>query len=115
MSENTNELNDSSAEFEQLTRDLPNETYVLRLYVSGMTARSTAAINNLSAICEEHLKGRFELEVIDIYKNPELAGHEQIVATPTLVKKLPLPLRSFVGTLSDEERILIGLNLIKKR
>lgn len=115
MSINPNELNDSSDEFERLADDFRVETYVLRLFVSGMTARSTEAIRNLTSLCEQHLKGRYELEVIDIYKSPEVASSEQIVATPTLVKKLPLPLRSFVGTLSDKERILIGLNLIKNR
>jgi len=88
---------------------------VLRLYVSGMTPRSMEAINNLTALCEEHLKGRYELEVIDIYKQPELSAADQIIATPTLVKKLPLPLRKLVGTLSDEESVLVGLNLVRKR
>ncbi len=105
----------STEDFERLAADSTAATYILRLYVSGMTPRSTEAINNVTALCEEHLKNRYELEVIDIYKQPALAQAAQIVATPTLVKQLPLPLRKLVGTLSDEERVLIGLNLVKKR
>ena len=104
----------TSAEFERIISEVGDVTYVLRLYVSGMTPRSTEAINNLKGICEQHLKGRYELEVIDIYKHPEVAATDQIVATPTLVKQLPAPLRRLVGTLSDEERILVGLGLVKK-
>ena len=104
----------STQEFERLTAASDGESYVLRLYVSGMTPISTEAINNLNAICEEHLKGRYELEIIDVYKHPEMTATDQIVATPTLVKELPLPLRHLVGTLSNEERVLIGLDLIKK-
>jgi circadian clock protein KaiB len=104
----------STNEFDRLVADSTPPTYVLRLYVSGMTPRSTEAINNLTAICEEHLKGRYELEVIDIYKHPGLTESDQIIATPTLVKQLPLPLRKLVGTLSNDERVLVGLNLAKK-
>jgi circadian clock protein KaiB len=85
--------------------------YVLRLYVTGMTPRSSQAISTIKALCDEHLAGRCDLEVIDIYQQPELARDEEIVATPTLVKKLPLPLRRFIGNLSDTERILFRLNL----
>jgi circadian clock protein KaiB len=117
MSEKPQKLENSTDEFERLAAGAGMEIpgYVLRLYVSGMTPRSTEAINNLTAICEKHLKDRYELEVIDIYKHPELAQADQIIAAPTLVKRLPLPLRNLVGTLSDEERVLVGLNLIKKR
>jgi circadian clock protein KaiB len=87
------------------------EKYVLRLYVTGMTPRSTEAIARIKAICEEHLAGRYELNVIDIYQQPTLARGEQIIATPTLIKKLPLPLRRLVGDLSDRERVLLGLDL----
>jgi len=114
MSENQDPLISSTDEFEQLTASGREAPYVLRLYVSGMTPRSTEAVNNLNAICEQHLKGRYELEIIDVYKHPEMTGPDQIIATPTLVKQLPLPLRRLVGTLSDEERVLIGLDLIKK-
>jgi circadian clock protein KaiB len=88
-----------------------DEQYVLRLYVTGMTARSTQAIENIKAICDEHLQGRYDLEVIDIYKHPQLAADEQIIAAPTLVKELPEPLRRFIGDLSNQERVLLGLDL----
>ena len=87
------------------------EKYLLRLYVSGMTPRSTAAITRIKAICEESLEGRYDLEVIDIYQQPELARGEQIIATPTLIKKLPVPLRRLVGDLSDKDRVLVGLDI----
>jgi circadian clock protein KaiB len=85
--------------------------YGLRLYVAGMTRRSARAIANIKEICEEHLKGRFALEVIDIYQQPLLAEGDQIIAVPTLLKKLPPPLRRLIGDLSDRERVLIGLDL----
>lgn len=85
--------------------------YVLRLYVTGMTPRSARAIENVRAICEQHLQGRYELQVIDIYQQPTLAQGEQIVAAPTLIKKLPLPLRRIIGDMSDEGRVLVGLDL----
>lgn len=97
--------------FERLSKAPAEERYVLRLYVTGMTARSTEAVANIKAVCEEHLHGRYELEVIDLYQHPELAKDEQIIAAPTLVKKLPAPLRRFIGNLSDEERVLVGLDL----
>jgi circadian clock protein KaiB len=92
--------------------DLPR--YVLRLYVTGTTARSGRAILNIREICEEHLKGRYELEVVDIYQQPVLAAGEQIIAAPTLIKKLPLPLRRFVGDMTNTDRILVGLDLVSK-
>ena len=85
--------------------------YVLRLYVTGTTSRSVHAIQSVKRICEAHLKGRYELEVVDIYKNLALARGDQIIAAPTLVKKLPLPLRRLIGDMTDEERLLIGLDL----
>jgi circadian clock protein KaiB len=91
-----------------------NQKYVLRLYVSGITPRSTRAIENIRKICEENLKGRYELEVIDVYQQPELARSEQIIAAPTLIKKLPLPLRKFIGDLSNTERLLVGLEIKEK-
>jgi circadian clock protein KaiB len=87
------------------------ERYVLRLYVTGMTPRSTRAVENVRTICEEHLHGRYDLEVIDIYQQPTLAKGEQIIAAPTLVKKLPLPLRRVIGDLSNTDRVLLGLDL----
>lgn len=85
--------------------------YVLRLYVTGMTPRSTMAITRIKAICEKHLQGRYHLEVIDIYQNPDAARDQQIIAAPTLIKELPLPLRRLIGNLADEERVLAGLDL----
>ena len=102
---------DSTAQFERAMTRPPGERYVLRLYVTGMTPRSTEAIASIKAICEEHLEGRYDLEVIDIYQHPRLAKDEQIIAAPTLVKKLPSPLRRFIGNLSDKERVLLGLDL----
>jgi circadian clock protein KaiB len=88
--------------------------YVLRLYVTGMTLRSMQAIANLRVICETRLQGRYELEVVDIYQHPHLARDEQIVAAPTLIRRLPLPLRRVIGDLSDEKRVLRGLDLQRK-
>jgi len=88
-----------------------NETYVLRLYVTGLTPRSTLAIANVRKICDQHLAGRYELEVIDLYQQPELAKGEQIIAAPTLIKTLPLPLRRLIGDMSDPEKVLIGMDL----
>ena len=90
------------------------DRYVLRLYVTGMTPRSTEAFAAIKAVCEEHLQGRYDLEVIDIYQHPKLAKDEQIIAVPTLVKKLPAPLRRLIGNLSDTERVLLGLDLRRK-
>ena len=86
--------------------------YVLRLYVTGMTPRSARAIENLQAICQEYLDGRYDLDVIDIYQQPVLTRREQIVAAPTLIKQLPLPMRRLVGDMSDRERVLLGLDLV---
>ena len=85
--------------------------FVLRLYVTGTTARSMRAIANLRRLCEQHLAGRYDLKVVDVYQQPELAAREQLVAAPTLVKEMPLPLRRLVGDLSDEQRVLAGLDL----
>ena len=98
-------------DFEQLLSEPSEEKHLLRLYVTGMTPRSTEAIARIKAICEEHLAGRYELEVVDIYQQPALAKGEQILATPTLIKRLPLPLRRLVGDLSNKQRVLLGLDL----
>lgn len=87
------------------------ETWDLRLYTAGQTPKSLAAIKNLKRICEQHLPGRYHIEVIDLMANPRLAKDDQIVAIPTLVRKLPDPLRKIVGDLSDEDRTLVGLQL----
>ena len=88
------------------------EKYILRLYITGMTNRAARTIENLQTFCEKHLAGRYDLQVIDIYQQPELARTEQIVAVPTLIKKLPLPLRRLIGDMSDEERVLVGLDIL---
>ena len=87
--------------------------YILRLYVAGTTPHSTRAIVNIRKICEEHLHGRYELQVVDFSQHPILAAGEQIIATPTLIKKLPLPLRRFIGDMSQTERIIVGLDLLE--
>jgi circadian clock protein KaiB len=91
--------------------DRPNDHYKLRLFVTGSTPRSVRAIANMRRICEENLSGRYDLEVVDVYENPDATRELQIVATPTLVKILPEPLRRIIGDLSDRERVLAGLNL----
>ncbi len=83
----------------------------LRLYVAGQTSRSVTAFANLKKICEEHLKGEYQIEVIDLIKNPQLARGDQIIAIPTLVRKLPQPVRKIIGDLSNTERVLVGLDL----
>ncbi len=87
------------------------DVYELRLYVAGHTQRSLEAFANLKKICEEHLKGRYTLEVVDLLENPKLARGDQILAIPTLVRKLPQPIRKIIGTLADTERVLVGLDL----
>ncbi len=86
--------------------------YVLRLYVAGMTPRSRDAIARVTALCETHLAGRYELEIVDIYQKPALVKGEQIVAVPTLIKQLPEPLRRFIGDMHDEEKLLFGLDVM---
>ena len=85
--------------------------FLLRLYVTGQTPRSVKSIDNLKRFCEEHLKDQYEMEVIDIYQQPGLASENQIIAAPTLIKRLPLPLRRLVGDLSNQDRVLTGLDL----
>lgn len=91
--------------------DSVEDRYELRLYVAGASPRSAAAFRNLKALCEEHLQGRYTIEVIDLVKNPRLAAGDQILAVPTLVRKLPPPMRKIIGDLSDEERVLVGLDV----
>jgi len=104
---------DDLAAFEAAAAALDHSRYVLRLYVTGTTPHSLRAIVNIRKICEEHLDGRYELEIVDISRHPALAEGEQIIAAPTLIKKLPLPLRRFIGDMSQTERILLGLDLRK--
>lgn len=98
---------------EEAAAEHPNAHYVLRLYITGTTPCSMRAIVNIRKICEEHLQGRYDLEVVDISQRPTLAAGKQIIAAPTLIKKLPLPLRRFIGDMSQTERILLGLDLRK--
>ncbi len=109
----TKKPRDITKTFEKALANHKRETYVLRLYVTGMTPQSMRAIDNVKKMCEQHLHGRYNLEVIDLYQNPKLAEGEQIIAAPTLIKKLPLPLRRVIGDMSKTERILVGLDLKK--
>lgn len=102
---------DATEAMEAALRQAAESHYVLRLWVTGMTPRSIAAIESTRRICEAHLHGRYELEVIDVAVRPQLAAGEQIIAAPTLIKVLPKPLRRLVGDLSNEDRVLIGLDL----
>lgn len=89
----------------------PVEFWELRLYVAGQTPKSVAAFNNLKKICEEHVKCKYQIEVIDLLKQPQLAKGDQILAVPTLVRKLPVPVRKIIGDLSNTERVLVGLDM----
>ncbi len=96
---------------ERALAESASKEYVLKLYVTGMTERSSAAIRSIRQMCEENLSGRYQLEVIDITRHPALAADEQIIAVPTLIKKLPGPIRRLVGSLADRDRVLFGLDL----
>ena len=89
----------------------PDDIWRLRLYVAGQTPKSLVAFANLKRICEKHLQGKYEIEVVDLLENPQLAKGDQILAIPTLVRKLPLPVRKIIGDLSNTERVLVGLDL----
>lgn len=101
MNDNTSETNDSEAVL-----------YELRLYVAGQTPKSLAAFANLKRICETHLAGQYRIEVIDLLKTPQLAAGDQILAVPTLVRRLPEPIKKIIGDLSNEERVLVGLDIL---
>ncbi|MCX6927843.1 MAG: circadian clock KaiB family protein [Verrucomicrobia bacterium] len=92
-------------------KEPPPERWQLRLYVAGQTTKSIAALANLKKLCETHLAGRYEIEVIDLLKNPKLAAGDQILAIPTLVRKLPTPIKKIIGDLSNETRVLVGLDV----
>ncbi|MHB1025455.1 MAG: circadian clock KaiB family protein [Desulfobacteria bacterium] len=102
---------DTTEQFEKAVSRLGEGKYVLRLYVAGMTPNSARAIANLKKICEEYLAGQYDLDVIDVYRKPTLAKGEQIIAAPTLIKKLPLPMRKLIGDMSDKGKVLIGLDI----
>jgi len=103
----------------QLHEDRPAEptgkAYLLRLYVAGQTPKSVQAFTNLKQICEDHLQGRYEIEIIDLLENPQLAQGDQILAVPTLVRRLPEPIKRIIGNLSNTERVLVGLDLQERR
>jgi circadian clock protein KaiB len=92
-------------------RKTASARYILRLYVTGQTPRSLQSVENLRALCDKYLPGQFDLEVIDIYQQPAMAAAGQIIAAPTLIKSMPLPLRRLVGDFSDKERVILGLDL----
>jgi circadian clock protein KaiB len=105
------EMRSTAAALERAAAAEADVHYVLHLYVTGMTPRSQHAIENIRTLCEEHLAGRYELKIVDIYQQPELARGAQIIAAPTLVKSLPLPLRRLIGDMSDEGRVLVALGV----
>jgi circadian clock protein KaiB len=94
---------------------LQGKAYRLRLYVAGQTPKSILALSNLKQICEEHLQGRYEIEIVDLLENPQLAAGDQILALPTLVRRLPEPIKRIIGDLSNTERVLVGLDLQVRR
>lgn len=96
------------------TESPPSEVWKLRLYVVGQTPRAVAAFANLKRLCEKHLPGRYEIEVVDLLENPRLAADDQIIAVPTLVRRLPPPMKKIIGDLSNEVRVLVGLDLLPR-
>ncbi len=106
-------MNDTTSEDPAPDTDPDRDSghYHLRLYVAGQTAKSLAAMTNLKRFCEEHLAGRYDIEVIDLMKNPQLAAGDQILAIPTLVRRLPSPLKRIIGDLSNTEKVLVGLDI----
>ncbi|MHC1730536.1 MAG: circadian clock KaiB family protein [Bacteroidales bacterium] len=113
MKKKKEEAKGTSAAFDQAISGLHKDKYILRLFITGTTSKSVLALTNLKKICEEYLEGRYDLEVIDLYQNPGLAIDEQIIAAPTLIKKLPLPFRRIIGDMSDIEKVLMGLEIKK--
>ena len=107
-------LSDTEA-LELAAREAGQQKFVLRLYIAGTTARSQQALRMVSDICEHELAGRCELEVIDLYQQPTLARGEQIIAAPTLIRRLPAPLRKVIGSMADKERLLVGLDIKPKK
>jgi len=105
---------DATAALARAAKAQPKAQYLLKLYVAGVTPRSSGAIRSIRDFCETHLQGRYALEIIDIYQQPALAAGEQIIAAPTLIKKLPLPLRRLIGDMANQDKILVGLDLRPK-
>jgi circadian clock protein KaiB len=102
-------------EAQRASLPVQEELWELRLYVAGQTDKSIGAVNNLTRICKEHLAGRYSIEVVDLLQRPQLAAGDQILAVPTLVRRLPEPIKKIIGDLSSEERVLIGLDLRPQR
>ena len=115
MKERKTNIKSSPADFDQTISKRHKEKYILRLYLTGTTSRSILALANLKKICREYLEGRYELEVIDLFQHPGLAKDEQIIAAPTLIKKLPLPFRRIIGDMSNKEKVLLGLDLKEQK
>jgi len=111
VEDNAAGLDQTLKQFESLVADLAQPNYLFRLYVSGNSSRSVVAIANVRSICDKYLPGRYELDVIDIYQQPDAVRAAQVVAVPTLIKELPFPQKRFVGDMSKTERIVVGLNL----
>lgn len=107
-------VGDQCEDFEKLAARAREQRYVLKLFISGLTARSTQALASVRALCEEYLHGRYDLEVIDIYQQPAVARNQQVVAVPLLVRELPNPIRRVIGDLSRKDRVLSGLDLVLK-
>lgn len=111
MKKNKPKIKETLENVEELMTDQTQNKYTLRLYITGTTSRSITALTNLKKICEDYLEGQYDLEVIDLYKNPGLAKGDQIIAAPTLIKQLPEPIRRIIGDMSNKEKVLLGLDL----
>jgi circadian clock protein KaiB len=106
------EPKDGSKALEEAAKERAQQKYLLRLYVAGVSSKSERAIRAVKEVCEKHLQGRYELEIVDIYQHPESLREADLVAVPTLIKKLPLPLRRLIGDMSSKEKLVVGLDLI---
>jgi len=106
---------DVTEEYERLLHEKDSARYVLRLYIAGNSPRSQVAVDNVRKVCDEHLKGRFDLEVIDIYQDNTMVPDDLVLAAPTLVRQLPLPLRRIIGDMTNKDRVLVGLDLIPRQ
>ena len=111
----TNQAKPKTSQPKEKPAKAKTDKWILRLYIAGQTPRAVTAFNNLKSICEDQLKGNYTIEVIDLLKNPQLARDEQILAIPTLVRKLPVPMRKIIGDLSNTEAVLVGLDLVERR
>jgi circadian clock protein KaiB len=110
----TNPARPAQPDVKTAPRTAASSRYILKLYLAGQSPKSVNAVVNIKRICEENLKGRYELDVIDLYQQPQLAQGEQIIALPTLIRKIPAPLRRIIGDMSNTERVLVGLDIRRK-